>query len=94
MDRSNGAKQRGTQECAPVALGDLEQWEAESETWHPVSTRLSVERSYHCSLSLARDMSGEAAIQDLEDRVRDHLVSPGAGADAIIELLMERIKSS
>ena len=40
---------------APVALGDLEQFDTESKTWQAVSTRLSVERSYQCALSLARD---------------------------------------
>ena len=40
---------------APVALGDLEQFDTETNTWHAVRTRLSVERSYQCALSLARD---------------------------------------
>ena len=40
---------------APVALGDLEQFDTETESWHSVSTRLSVERSYQCAVSLARD---------------------------------------
>ena len=40
---------------APVALGDLEQFDTETKTWQAVSTRLSVERSYQCALSLARD---------------------------------------
>ena len=40
---------------APVALGDLEQFDTETESWQSVSTRLSVERSYQCALSLARD---------------------------------------
>ena len=40
---------------APVALGDLEQFDSVTESWHSVSTRLSMERSYQCALSLARD---------------------------------------
>ena len=43
----------GSQE--PVALGDIEQLHTESLTWQPVSTKLSVERSYQCTVSLARD---------------------------------------
>ena len=40
---------------APVALGDMEQFDTETESWQSVSTRLSVERSYQCAVSLARD---------------------------------------
>ena len=39
---------------APVALGDLEQFDTETQSWHTVSTRLSVERSYQCAVSLTR----------------------------------------
>ena len=40
---------------APVALGDMEQLDMKTLTWQPVSTRLSVERSYQCTVGLARD---------------------------------------
>ena len=40
---------------APVALGDMEQLDVKTLTWQPVSTKLSVERSYQCSVGLARD---------------------------------------
>jgi len=38
-----------------MALGDMEQLDVQSKAWHRVSTKLSVERSYQCSLPLARD---------------------------------------
>ena len=48
-----GGRDGGSQ---PMALGDMEQLDmTRGDTWHQVSTKLSVERSYQCSLPLARD---------------------------------------
>lgn len=45
-------------------------------------------------LMMARDIGNNAAIEELEQKVREDLISPGAGADAVIQLLLEKIKSS
>jgi len=42
---------------------------------------------------MARDIGQHNSIENLENMVRDDLISPGAAADAIIQLLTERIKT-
>ena len=43
---------------------------------------------------MAKDIANNAAIEDLEQKVREDVISPGAGADAIIQLVIQKIKSS
>ena len=43
---------------------------------------------------MAKDIANNAAIEDLERKVREDVISPGAGADAIIQLVIQKIKSS
>ena len=43
---------------------------------------------------MAKDIANNAAIEDLEQKVREDVISPGAGADAIIQLVIQNIKSS
>jgi len=39
----------------PMAMGDIEQFDVDSFSWHPVKTKMTMERSYQCAVSLARD---------------------------------------
>ena len=38
----------------PMAIGDIEQFDEETFSWHQVKTKMSVERSYQCAVGLAR----------------------------------------
>ena len=38
----------------PMATGDIEQFDVEQFSWHPVKTKMTMERSYQCAVSLAR----------------------------------------
>jgi len=39
----------------PMAMGDIEQFDVKHFSWHPVKTKMTLERSYQCAVSLARD---------------------------------------
>ena len=38
----------------PMAMGNIEQYDAEEGNWNNVQTRLSMERSYQCAVGLTR----------------------------------------
>ena len=38
----------------PMATGDIEQFDVDEFAWHPVKTKMTMERSYQCAVSLAR----------------------------------------
>ena len=38
----------------PMAMGDIEQFDVKHFSWHPVKTKMTLERSYQCAVSLAR----------------------------------------
>ena len=38
----------------PMAMGDIEQFDVDSFSWHPVKTKMTMERSYQCAVSMAR----------------------------------------
>merc|ERR1719150_1672686 len=42
---------------------------------------------------MAKDIANNAAIEDFEQKVREDVISPGAGADAIIQLVIQKIKT-
>ena len=42
----------------PMATGDIEQFVVEHFSWHQVKTKMTMERSYQCAVSLARCDNG------------------------------------
>ena len=42
----------------PMAMGDIEQFDVKHFSWHPVKTKMTLERSYQCAVSLARCVQG------------------------------------